>query len=770
MSLDLTSDFLQFNIAMPEASKNRMFSFDRFKLDPERLMLYRDGTDIPLPPKVVKTLLVLIERSGEIVSKDELIDMVWPGSIVEESNLSQNLYLLRKTLGPKPDGKSYIETLRRRGYRFTGNAIPILKDQVISESNHERPRNDRVGVEREGNVFRLADWNTQPEPSAVNLEKRKGRESPTRSTVFAIFALAGLLVAAIAVTAFFSRERSSTSAADRREPTLVRLTSGSMPVGATISDDGSYFAYIDSHGETSRLYVQQVGQATKIEAATSDELLFQSSTFSPDGRDIYLSVIEKQTSTPGLYRVAAIGGPINKILENVAGPISFAPDGAEFVYVRVDQQTDTSELVISDLAGKDQRILVQRKLPDMLLIGHAWSPDRRSIAFSEYIFDSTVTSSTRGWNRIATVDLLDGSISDISNEKWEAVYRMAWTKDGSGLLFISTRLNEAHTVHRDQVYFVSVVDGGSRRVTTEGYRHEPSSLGVAIDGSILAVPVYRSSQLWVMDSSGERSSATQITRGIEDGRAGLCTLPDGRIAYITRNMNHLTIWISEADGSASSQIATGFEFLEELRADPTGRYLVFAGVKDGTSQLFRMGIDSSDLRQITFEKERVIDSTVSPDGKTILMGLFERNNTSQRFFLGRTSLNGGEPARFGNVECQSPSFSPDGTMVSCISPKNEVMILSAADGSELERIKIPTNATVNFGTGWARDSSGVTVILNEDGTSNLWVFGLGGAKPKALTNFTSGVIYRYATSADGLRLFLARGQPNQDVVRISGFL
>ena len=106
---------------MPASSKNGIYNFDRFKLNSEKLMLYRDEVEVTLTPKVVKTLVVLIEHRGEILSKDELIEKVRDDSIVEESNLSQNLYVLRKALGIGPDGAPYIETLRRRGYRFNGD-------------------------------------------------------------------------------------------------------------------------------------------------------------------------------------------------------------------------------------------------------------------------------------------------------------------------------------------------------------------------------------------------------------------------------------------------------------------------------------------------------------------------------------------------------------------------------------------------------------------------------------------------------------------------
>src|SRR4051812_5692783 len=119
MSLDLTSNGSQFNLRMRELSGNKVYEFEDVRLDAGHLLLFRGQQQLSLTPKVVETLLALIERHGEILTKDELMALVWPDSIVEESNLSQNLYLLRKTLGNKSDGKPFIETLRRRGYRFS---------------------------------------------------------------------------------------------------------------------------------------------------------------------------------------------------------------------------------------------------------------------------------------------------------------------------------------------------------------------------------------------------------------------------------------------------------------------------------------------------------------------------------------------------------------------------------------------------------------------------------------------------------------------------
>lgn len=83
-------------------------------------MLYKAGAPVSLKPKIVETLVALVECSGEVISKDELMDRLWQDAFVEEGNLSQKIYLLRKTLGDGVGGRPMIEMFWRRGYRFDG--------------------------------------------------------------------------------------------------------------------------------------------------------------------------------------------------------------------------------------------------------------------------------------------------------------------------------------------------------------------------------------------------------------------------------------------------------------------------------------------------------------------------------------------------------------------------------------------------------------------------------------------------------------------------
>lgn len=95
-----------------------LYEFGPYCLDAGERVLLRDGQPVTLPPKDLETLIVLVERAGHIVEKEELLEKVWAGVFVEEGNLSRRIFNLRQVLGDSPDGRDYIETIPTRGYRF----------------------------------------------------------------------------------------------------------------------------------------------------------------------------------------------------------------------------------------------------------------------------------------------------------------------------------------------------------------------------------------------------------------------------------------------------------------------------------------------------------------------------------------------------------------------------------------------------------------------------------------------------------------------------
>jgi DNA-binding winged helix-turn-helix (wHTH) protein len=99
----------------------RFYEFDHFRVDETERVLLRAGEPVYLPPKVFDTLLALVRRSGHIIGKSELMQAVWPDAFVEESNLTQYISVLRRTLGDGRQEQRYIETVPRRGYRFAAD-------------------------------------------------------------------------------------------------------------------------------------------------------------------------------------------------------------------------------------------------------------------------------------------------------------------------------------------------------------------------------------------------------------------------------------------------------------------------------------------------------------------------------------------------------------------------------------------------------------------------------------------------------------------------
>jgi len=117
-------------------SAKDLYEFGPFRVDPEKEVLLRAGEPVPLTPKTFQILLVLVRHGREVVTKDDLMKMVWPDTFVEEANLSRNIFLLRKALGETPQDHHYIVTVPGRGYRFAEDVqlVPERELNIVAAS------------------------------------------------------------------------------------------------------------------------------------------------------------------------------------------------------------------------------------------------------------------------------------------------------------------------------------------------------------------------------------------------------------------------------------------------------------------------------------------------------------------------------------------------------------------------------------------------------------------------------------------------------------
>ncbi len=208
--------------AQHATSPVRFYEFDRFRIDVKRRMLMRDGEPIAIKAKAFDTLLLLVQHRGRLLEKEQLMNRLWPDTVVEEANLTQNIFEVRKVLGETAGDQRFIVTAARRGYRFVGEVCEV------AENVAER-RND-VAVD-----------DASAKPAAV-VVPRVWRH---RRLMLAGAAVALGLFAATAVP--YVAHRRTTRSADQSwppAPTLTRLTYGAgLQTDVSWSPDGRRIAY-----------------------------------------------------------------------------------------------------------------------------------------------------------------------------------------------------------------------------------------------------------------------------------------------------------------------------------------------------------------------------------------------------------------------------------------------------------------------------------------------------------------------------------------------
>jgi DNA-binding winged helix-turn-helix (wHTH) protein/TolB-like protein len=180
------------------------YEFGPFRLEPEERQLLRQGKAVPLTPKAFDVLLVLLEHSGHLMDKEELMKCVWPGSFVEEANLSHHIHKLREVLGEAEDGEKYIQTVPRRGYRFAAH-VTEMHDEGVDLVVQEHSLDRVVIEESEGGGDSLAESQVAAPQRRAAIPQKVTTRKPQLSPRVWIGAAVGLIVLIIAGYFFWTR-------------------------------------------------------------------------------------------------------------------------------------------------------------------------------------------------------------------------------------------------------------------------------------------------------------------------------------------------------------------------------------------------------------------------------------------------------------------------------------------------------------------------------------------------------------------------------------
>jgi Tol biopolymer transport system component/DNA-binding winged helix-turn-helix (wHTH) protein len=740
----------------------QLYEFGPFRLDVGERLLMRDGRVTPLPPKVFDTLLVLVENSGRVVSKDELMQSLWPDTFVEESNLTQNISQLRRALGDGAGGPQYIETIPKRGYRFVAG-VQLSAAQAAGSTEEAISVNGHAPVADAEPSAPLADIEKAIPLMAEAVEENAEQKRPLM--VAALLALSLAIVIFALVVA--SRRDDAQSTKAFQQITLTKQTTSGKATLPAISRDGKYVAYVAEDGDLRSLWVKQTAINNSAQVVAPSEVVFRGVTFSPDNSFIYYVARPKSGPPNKLYQVPLLGGAPREVATNVDSPITFSPNGEYFAFVRYSPQQRETTLIVARLDGSEERKLATRKEAEELsLQGPSWSPDGRLIACGTYIFEQG-----EFFMRVLAVRVEDGSSEPIGSQKWSYVGQLAWLDGGGGVVFSAWR--RSWGVYGDQLWMLTFPKGEARRLTNDmnSYDGVGASANSAAPALLVTRGTARVSRIWIAPTQAgglNAERATQIQSGFGDNDSewfGLDWTPDGRLVYGSQASGNMDVWITTADGKQQRQLTRDPQNDIMPVVTPDGRHIVFASDRDGARKIWRMEIDGGGLKQLTRGQSDNFPS-LSPDGRWVVYSSYGGDGPA----LWKVSIDGGEPTQLSPAIANRPAVSPDGKLVTCICKDEKDGRYKAAlipfEGGKpafIEGMEQPDYLILR----WSPDGRALTYIATRQGVSNIWSKPIDGGPPRQLTSFTADRIFRFAWTRDGKFLACERGMVINDAVLIS---
>jgi Tol biopolymer transport system component/DNA-binding winged helix-turn-helix (wHTH) protein len=701
-----------------------IYDFGDFRLDSVERVLTRAGTPVPLAPKVIETLLILVERAGHLVTKEELMTRLWPDTFVDESNLAQNVFRLRKALGGTTE-QTFIETVPKRGYRFT-SAVSTVSPGMA--------------------------------PAAPI--RAEARPMPLRR--LALIAAAAVLIVAAAVLIVAGSFAFIRAAKPERDaavlPSLEKLTTDSRAWDPAISPDGRFVAYAVLEGEAKSMWVKTLGAGRPVQVMPSTRHDYRGLRFSPNGSEIFYKTFRDGAHSGFIDRVPFLGGAPQHVASGVWSDFTLSPDGSEVAFVRGSTSPDENTfLVVARVNGGGERI-VARSVPqkswfDLWDVAPSWSADGQHVAVI-----GGVHAPGRDRTVIFDAPAAGGATSELRTPLWAEIDQVAWLGDGSTLVAVA-REGSAKPA---QIWTVDVPSGRAHRVTND--LNDYGKLSVTADARMLVVEQRTSPvHVWhIPDSDSAR--ARQLTFGAsdDDGYFGLGWTPDERILFVSNRTGEYEIWSMKPDGSDARQLtvkSSGWN--RSPRATSDGRYIVFASNRTGETQVWRMNADGTNPLQLTHGHAHH-QPELSRDGLWVFATDVDATPTA----IDRIPISGGATERV--AVGGSASVSPDGSTLAYRRVD--------ARGSRSEMIPIAGGAlskSLTFSAErevarWSPDGAGI-VYINPGTVTNLWLQPIDGAAPRQLTHFPDQHIWNFAFAANRRNLAVARGIGLSDVVLLSNF-
>jgi Tol biopolymer transport system component/DNA-binding winged helix-turn-helix (wHTH) protein len=624
-------------------SAPRLFRFGEFEADVRTGELRKGGVRLKLSGQPFQVLAILLEHSGDVVTREELQKQLWPDTFVDiERNLNGAVNRVREVLGDSRENPQFIETLPRRGYRFIA---PTQELDSLGES------------------FRTAQLQPQEKNGAAPVldanDAGSVKKSPLkwRKPAFAL-ALLGLAASAWYLLRPLPPPRISEYKQVTRDGHR-KLLAGT---------DGSrvYFNQMDPQQAISEVAISG-GKSAAITLPLPNPSL---QDVSPDGST--LLVRSRENGQLSLWAVQIPGGSMQRLANSPISSAAWSPDGRTVAYATRD---DDIYVVNSDGTSAPKRVVSERRNGSVGAIRSlVWSPNGASLRFA---------LDDRFWE-IST----DGSGRHPLLPDWHPSFRMCcgrWTHDGHFFLFLVQgdfhffdffegelwALDERRTLlHRGATEPILLEKGPIRWSTLIPGKDEKTlfARGVINRGELVRYDAQsRELKPWLGGISAEQVSYS----------------PDGKfVVYVSYPEGIL--WRANRDGSDPVQL-TGASFSPLLpHWSPDGStILFFENSIERDRQSFQSYIVPSQGGTprpiLPDDKQQQIDPNWSPDGKKIVFASGETKDSNSGLFIRVLDLASRETVTLpGSQGIYSPRWSPDGRFIAGLNSSGGISVFEFA--------------------------------------------------------------------------------------------
>jgi len=622
---------------MGEPAKS--FSFGPFQFDMEQRLLLRDGKPIPLAPKAVSILAILVESHGKLVERDDLMNRVWPNLFVEEGNLTVNIFALRKILDAGCNGGPTIETIPKRGYRFV---VPVEEISGIGSAGGAPSTGAEVGA-------------TEKEPpgavpaAAVKEVARGVTRQPSASRfphypttmVVGVLVIAALLVWAIA-----------TPPAPPRVLRVVQVTH--FGLASAVETDGVRLYIGEERGGRVGLVQVPVGGGDPVPVPTPFRNVWLLD-ISPDRSELLVASFNFRNDPKLVWVLPLTGGSPHRLGDVITDSAKWSPDGTHIAFLAED---GTLCLVKRD--GSDVRKLVNNG-------GRveSWSPDGNLIRL-------TRTNGATGGESLWEVQSDGKNLRPFLPERQSTTARWEegqccgrWTPDGKYFLFreafypkvglwaIRGKAGLLHFRLPDPVeIYAAAFDIGSPAIDPNGRR-------------VYLVGKNESHELVRYDRAWRQFVPLPLVPGTQT--AGLSWSADGQwVDYLT--FPEQALLRAKPDGSERLQLTFSPIQVYDAAWSPDDKRLAFHELEPGKSgKIGLVGADGG-TPEILFENEPTGENVPnwSPDGNALM---FERTQLDKNGNTIATSIctldmKTKQVSQLpGSDDMGPPSWSPDGRYV-----------------------------------------------------------------------------------------------------------